>query len=909
MATPTISIMDNLHITPLALVLSPQGHLYLDRGPSAQESLPSALAEEIAILFEQDIFYGVLHLGIRNFSTPLPPSFAFWQQYSRLFVTEICKFYEASQSSNEIILPAPSPQELQELVDQAPFVKGCEYLTAKLLEDVWLSLTLCLTSELKSFENNLENYLHHYNQALNQVGRICLHLAENKQNDQFPFAFLATYTSRLSHDSKLQHIPLKQALQEYAGAKNNAVLLKLLLPLQKAADQSAFIKNLIDSDDLLRPVLWTARQAHLFLQDIPVLETCRVMVRIPNWWNPKKPSRAQVSVTIGTKKGSLLGMDSLVDFDLHFALNNNETLTPQEWQDLLSSTENFVKIKGQWVEVDQAKLKEVLAHWKIVQQQVKHNGLSFAEGLRMLAGISGRHQEGASETEIADWSHITPGEWLNETLNTLRNPQTSAAHDIAPVLEKSLRATLRPYQQAGVAWLWLIYRLKLGGCLADDMGLGKTIQVLSLIVLINSLETNKGPTLLVIPASLLGNWQTEIARFTPHLNILIVHSSVNDPREITSEKISRSDIIITTYAVLHRIPLLTEIEWNLVVLDEAQMIKNSQAKQTKAVKKLKSRVRLALTGTPVENRLNDLWSLFDFTSPGLLGSEKAFIDHGKKPQFFAAIRMLVSPYILRRLKNDRRIIQDLPDKTEMQAFCALSKQQAALYLQSVNELSARLEEVDKIQRRGLVLSYLLRFKQICNHPDQWLGHGGYAPEMSGKFLRLQEICDQIATKQEKVLVFTQFREIIPALAQFLATIFGHDGLVLHGQTPVKQRAQLVQAFQQEQGPQFFILSLKAGGTGLNLTNASHVIHFDRWWNPAVENQATDRAYRIGQKKNVLVHKFICKGTIEEKIDELIASKKNLSQEILSTQNEVVLTELSNEDLIKIVSLDLHQVLD
>jgi non-specific serine/threonine protein kinase len=347
------------------------------------------------------------------------------------------------------------------------------------------------------------------------------------------------------------------------------------------------------------------------------------------------------------------------------------------------------------------------------------------------------------------------------------------------------------------------------------------------------------------------------------------------------------------------------------VIDEAQAIKNSGSRQTRAVKALKGRHRLALTGTPVENHLSDLWSLYDFLTPGLLGTGKDFArfvkgaeddaGHGR----YAALRNLVRPYLLRRLKSDKRIISDLPDKTELAAWCALSKTQAALYSQSVDELATKLKTVEGIQRRGIVLSYLMRFKQICNHPSQWLADNRYQPADSGKFARLRELVEEIAARQEKVLVFTQFREMTDPLARFLAEIFGRPGLVLHGGTAVKNRKELVDSFQDERGAPYFVLSLKAGGTGLNLTAASHVIHFDRWWNPAVENQATDRAYRIGQKQNVLVHKFICRGTVEEKIDALIAAKQSMSKEVLEGSHEAILTELSNNDLLKLVALDIR----
>jgi non-specific serine/threonine protein kinase len=355
---------------------------------------------------------------------------------------------------------------------------------------------------------------------------------------------------------------------------------------------------------------------------------------------------------------------------------------------------------------------------------------------------------------------------------------------------------------------------------------------------------------------------------------------------------------------------MKELRWRCLVLDEAQAIKNPGAKQTRTVKKLHARWRLALTGTPVENRLGDLWSLFDFLNPGLLGSAKAFGRLCKsmakrKNDGYAPLRSLVGPYILRRLKTDKRVISDLPDKTEVTAHCLLSKHQAALYKQSVDELARTLRETDGIQRRGLVLAFLMRFKQICNHPSQWLGDGEYDPAHSGKFQRLIALCEPIAARQEKLLVFTQFRAIMPALQRCLTESFGRPGLLLHGGTPVKKRAGLVRRFQDEESVPFMILSLKAGGTGLNLTAANHVIHFDRWWNPAVENQATDRAFRIGQKRNVLVHKFVCKGTVEERIDEMISGKQKLSDQVLTGGGEAKLTELADDELLAMVRLDLQ----
>ena len=422
------------------------------------------------------------------------------------------------------------------------------------------------------------------------------------------------------------------------------------------------------------------------------------------------------------------------------------------------------------------------------------------------------------------------------------------------------------------------------------------------------------PALLVIPASLLGNWRREAERFAPSLALRFLHPAETDRETLAdvaaapARRLAGVDLAVTTYAMIPRQPWLAEVPWRLVILDEAQAVKNPATRQSRAVRKLPARSRIALTGTPVENRLGDLWALFDFLNPGLLGSRDVFNAFVKElqqreEQPFAPLRRLVAPYILRRLKSDRRIIADLPDKTETTCDCHLTRKQVGLYQRIVRSMQRELEATEGIKRRGVVLRSLMRLKQTCNHPSQLAGDGDYRPADSGKFARLTEICEELAARQERALVFTQFREIIDPLSEHLATVFGRAGLVLHGATGVRKRQDLVDRFQRDDGPPFFILSLKAGGTGLNLTAASHVIHFDRWWNPAVENQATDRAFRIGQRRNVLVHRFVTRGTIEEKIDRMIADKRQLADDLLDGGQEVNLTELSDNELIDLVRLD------
>jgi non-specific serine/threonine protein kinase len=528
--------------------------------------------------------------------------------------------------------------------------------------------------------------------------------------------------------------------------------------------------------------------------------------------------------------------------------------------------------------------------------------------MRLLAGAEiGVLAESTALAADREWSGVEAGPWLAETLAALRASDSGDATSVG-----ALRTELRPYQREGVRWLAFLSRLRLGACLADDMGLGKTIQVLALLLVLKERPTIGGSHLLVVPASLIANWNAEAARFAPSLRLFVAHPSALDSKELAAlepEALADVDLVVTSYGTVHRLPWMAERRWGLVVLDEAQAIKNPSIKQTRAVKALHSQSRIALTGTPVENHLSDLWSIFDFLNPGLLGSAKEFGQFVKRSESYGPLRSLTRPYILRRLKTDRSVIVDLPEKTEVRAFCPLSKKQAALYQEAVESLANEIAKVDGIRRRGLVLAYLVRLKQVCNHPSQWLGDGGYAPEESGKVARLREISEVIASRQEKALVFTQFRELTKPLASWLAELFGRPGIVLSGETPVRQRQELVRRFQDDEQVPFFVLSLRAGGTGLNLTAASHVIHFDRWWNPAVENQATDRAFRIGQKKNVLVHKFVCRGTIEDRIDSMIESKQNMARDLLEGNDELSLTELGDKELIDLVSLDIQSARD
>ena len=893
----------------LALAVSPTGRLYLEDVAGDADSMAPAVAARIRKAFDEGGARGLLHLGAVELATTLSPSLAFGRELAHVFMTKLCAMPDLADHWATARIEAPR-LDLERLAGAIPPMTGAEYLDVARLELMWAELHAAARASIAAAGANVQAWLQGSHPSWNLVGRVCFHLAENKGNEQAPFAFLATYVARVAQNARVQHLPLGRALQEYAGSRNRQALLGLLMPVHKAAEKSPWLKALVDSGVVFHPTAWTPTEAHQFLKNVPILEASGLVVRIPDWWKPRQPPRPQVVVSLGSRATGL-GMRAMMDFNVALSLDG-ETLTQAEWKALVAGGDGLVRVKGRWVEIDQEKLGSVLAHWKKVQRSVATDGISFLDGMRLLAGAGVEEKGAAALPEAPEWSKVEAGDWLREVLETLRNPRG----DVHPGRE--LNAELRPYQRDGVRWLWWLNRLGLGGCLADDMGLGKTIQVLSLLLLMKR-EAEPGPHLLVLPASLIANWQSEAARFAPSLSLLVAHSSVTPARDLaalTTDSLGGVDLVVTSYGMMSRLPWIAQTHWSLVVLDEAQAIKTPGAGQTRAVKALNSRVRLALTGTPVENRLGDLWSLFDFICPGLLGSAAAFGRFAKRlaqdeHADYGPLRNLVRPYILRRLKSDKRIIADLPDKTEVKAYCPLSRLQARLYQESVEALARQLENLDGIERRGAVLAFLMRFKQICNHPSQWLGDGGYEAADSGKFARLREIAEAIAARQEKVLVFTQFQEMTAPLSEFLQDIFARQGLVLHGGTPVKARKALVESFQREAGPPFFVLSLKAGGTGLNLTAASHVVHFDRWWNPAVENQATDRAYRIGQKKNVLVHKFICRGTVEEKIDALIETKLSLSGELIESgtaAGEALLTEMSTDQLLQMVSLDIRSAM-
>jgi superfamily II DNA or RNA helicase len=880
----------------LLSVILPHGSIRLE-WEDAQEKISKdqeLLQQEIFRRFTAGPDGAFLFLGFCNKSVPLPPSLDYWRMVCGLFARKLAQTPDLEILRHKVKVDI-SDDELNHVLASAPMMTGVEYLTGVVVEDLWQRLHAEFRKEIEQTNRSVEEFIKQYSPDVHLIGRVFFHLVESKK-DEHPFAFLATYTPRLNKQGKSQHLPLAHALQEYG--KDGTKLLDLLVTVNRAAKESSLIAQLVESGELFHPLAWSAREAFTFLQEIPLYEQSGILCRIPDWWK-RGAAGIKVNISLGSRQPSTVGMDALLTFDISLHLEDDQ-ISYEEAKRLLDASEGLALIKNRWVAVDHDKLQQTLDAYEKAGNIAKREGLSFRDALRFELNPGTLLNIPENDASVV----VTSGQWLEAVMMRMRSPES-----IAPVrLESSFKAELRPYQQKGVAWLSFLQSLRFGMCLADDMGLGKTVQVLALL---QSLKTKgeKGASLLVVPASLLANWASEIRKFTPDLTYTIAHPSGTEGKKTTlkdKNELENLDLVITTYSLVQKYEWLQSYEWKCVILDEAQAIKNPGTKQTKAVKKLNAVNRIVMTGTPVENRLSDLWSLFDFINPGLLGSAQEFGRFAKNlpknPEGYARLRKVISPYILRRLKTDKTVISDLPDKVEMKTWASLGKKQAILYQKLVDDLRHAVESSEGIQRKGIILSSLMKFKQLCNHPDHYLGSGAFEESESGKFGRLREICETIYEKRERVLVFTQFREMTEPLSGFLSILFQRQGLILHGGTAVGKRKGIVERFQGEDYVPYIVLSLKAGGVGLNLTAANHVIHFDRWWNPAVENQATDRAFRIGQKKKVVVHKFITKGTVEERIDEMIEGKLKLSNEIIKSGSEAWITEMSNKELMNMFAL-------
>ncbi len=803
-------------------------------------------------------------------------------------------------------LPRLSSRQAAAWLAGMPPVYGGTVTTTQLCE--WFdSLGPALAQQAERELTTPEKWLESLGEGWQQLGMLCFHLAENggEGAESHPFAFLATFIHRAGQDGKPRHAPLAMARQLYAA--DAEALKSLLRPLQQAAAGNSFLHELINSGDIYKPCAWGPRRAYDFLESLPLLEQVGIETRMVNLWQ-SRPPRVELEVQLQPvekdkqkpDRAPSLNISSLLRFSPRVVLGNYE-LSEAELEELLAGEDGLIRFRGEWVRLDKEKLEKLLNSWRQATRMAA-GGIPLLAGLRWLLGKHSNTLPDIPPPEDGMRAVAAPA--LQEALQHL------ATGNIEPGLPATLHTLLRPYQREGVRFLLNVTEAGFGACLADDMGLGKTLQVISWLVHLHASGTlDDRAALIIAPASLLTNWQDELRKFAPQLHTLVLHPDMLNRQDTDYLQknpqwlLRRAHVALTTYGMATRLAELLATEpLPALVLDEAQAIKNADSQRTRGIMQLCSLRRVALTGTPVENSLSELRSLFHFLTPGLLGTEKEFNALVQKMGTdYAPLRQLVRPFMLRRLKTDPGLLPELPPKTEQPAYCLLTPEQTRLYAREVEKLQAIVHEPDPQTRLTLLLPILSHLKQICNHPAQYLGENYYDPAQSGKMTRLGHLARQIAAAGDSALIFTQYRGMMEPLHDFLAEIFGVPGLVLHGGTPIAERRRLVEQFQHPGGPPFFLLSLKAAGTGLTLTRARHVIHFDRWWNPAVENQASDRAYRIGQQNPVIIHPLICRGTIEENIHSMLSRKRDMADKLLAGGLEKLLLQLSAEEISQLVS--------
>ncbi len=820
------------------------------------------------------------------------------------FVNSTIDAFVRANLSSKQFLPARSSRSTTKMSPPEQWLQGLSS------DDSTLTAS---AEELQRFSSTMHDWLGQLRPVESDAPfRTCFRLEAPAEDSKHASDWHVSFLLQANDDKSLL-VPAERVWKERS---NTLTFLKrkfenpqerLLADLGKA---SRLFPTIEESLKTARPreLALNTQQAYAFLREsAPLLEQSGFGVLVPPWW--QKPSarlgvKLKVKSKAGAKEGSgLLGLQSIVDYDWTVAVGNT-TLSAEEFESLVNLKLPLINVRGQWVELRPEEIEAAIAFF-----QKKHGkgDMTLGEALRI-----GWEQE-PSEMGLPVMDIEGEG-WFKELLDQL----TENAKISTIETPSTFHGQLRPYQLKGVSWLAFLKQFGFGACLADDMGLGKTPELIALLLRDRASRqsvSQSGPALVICPMSIVGNWHKELQRFAPSLKVMIHHGHERLSGEAFEAEAKQHDIIITTYSLaLRDKEHLSSIEWGYVVVDEAQNIKNEAAKQTQAIKKLNAHHKIALTGTPVENRLSELWSIMEFLNPGYLGSATDFrkkfaipIERYNDKSRANTLKRVIQPFVLRRLKTDKNIIADLPDKMEMKVYCNLTQEQASLYEAVVKEMIEQIEQSEGIQRKGLVLSTLMKLKQVCNHPVQFIADGSTLAARSGKLARLEEMLEETLAEGDKALIFTQFAEMGTMLRHYLQETFGCEVLFLHGGTPKKQRDIMVQRFQEERRvAPLFILSLKAGGVGLNLTAANHVFHFDRWWNPAVENQATDRAFRIGQKRNVQVHKFVCIGTLEERIDMMIEQKRGLAESIVGS-GESWLTEMSTAQLKELFALSREAV--
>ena len=772
------------------------------------------------------------------------------------------------------------------------------------IHDAWLHALMSRDGEVDKESGDIEKFSAHVGEWQRPVAissessfRFCFKLVEPAESDRSN-TWHMLYLVHPRNDPSLL-VPandLWKGKVKIPGTDTSRSKEFLLLSLGQASELSGRVAAGLESGGMSGFDM-SLSEAYKFLkEDAAALEQAGYGIMLPSWWTGSKP-RTKISVRANIKSamkgGGGMSLDTIVQFDWQAAVGD-KNITLKELERLAKLKEPLVNIRGQWIDASSQDIQSAIDLLKGSKKTTMRDALML------------KVREGGNASDALDVSITSSTKTIAEVLDGVDSKE----------MLKSLGqpdgfvGKLRPYQERGYSWLSFLQKWGFGGCLADDMGLGKTIQMLALI---QQYVKNGGskPVLLVCPMSLIENWRKEAAKFVPELAVMTHHGSKRATDSAFKKEANKHALVISSYGLMYRdMSFIKKVGWAGVVLDEAQNVKNHDTKQAKAVRSFDAGFRFAMTGTPVENNVGDLWSIMDFLNPDLLGTQQEFVREYFVPiqidrdsRAAERLKRTTGPFVLRRLKTDKSIISDLPKKMELKVYCQLTKEQASLYSSVLNEMEKALYSAEGIRRKGVILGALSRLKQVCNHPAQFLKDGSSITGRSGKLARLTAMLEEAIGAGDKILIFTQFAEMGAIIQKHIHETFGVEAPFLHGGVSRTRRAQMIESFQDSGGggPQVFVLSLKAGGTGLNLTAANRVIHFDRWWNPAVEDQATDRAFRIGQTRNVHVHKFVCAGTLEEKIDEMIERKKQITKQVVGA-GEGWITEMSNSDLRDVLSL-------
>ncbi len=851
----------NVYITKNGFGIDDVSKLFLN---SKQKDLYETYKQNPNLFFYNlaflDDFKGSLSLG-------------FLQYVSKQFLKRIVDSKELNFGiiSNKQI----SNSEIQAIIANVPMIIGHEFVDESWIIQQQIKFDDLVKYEIETSKKTPINFLTSKKEDLVIPSRIYFHLVANENNDdrRYPFAFLATYT--VKYGNKISHVPLKNALLEF---KNNKKDLSLLISsISKSENQSEFVSKYLHSGEIFLPMKISEQDAYIFLKEVHIFENCGIVCRIPKWY-----TESESKICIDFDEIQIWNLRFLSQAALNYfspkLIYKGVEISVDEAKLLLEQKEGLEFIKGKWIENNHQELEALLNEY----ESYSKDGTTLLEILKSKSGLTKNINKSPIDIEF------TREDWLQQCID--KSIRTNYCE-----LPTKFETILRQYQKEAFSWLWGMYEMGFGVCLADDMGLGKTVEVISFLEKFR--KNDNGHVLILVPATLVANWQSEMNKFAPEIEMFVLKGS-NEPKEGTF----KSFITITTYQTVLKSNYLNTVCWDVIILDEAQAIKNFYTSSAKKIKSLNSKMRIAMTGTPIENNVLELWSIFDFLNPGLLGDRDQFkkiYTSGQEANI--KIKELIQPFVLRRVKTDKNIISDLPEKNEIDVTINMTKEQIVLYNKVVETMNDSIMLAkDNTQAHAILLSTVMKLKQVCNHPSQYYGFSNYDENESGKFIELRNICETIYSKREKVLVFTQFKEIIPALNNVLKSVFRCSGATIDGDTSMSKRNQYVTDFQSGKYP-YMVLSLKTAGVGLNLTEAQNVIHFDRWWNPAVENQATDRVYRIGQKNNVIIYKFVTSNTVEELINEMLKKKQDLADKYINDLNNNVLLKLSTKELIKAIS--------